>query len=321
MSCSNKASRPSDVIVKLPELSGFARPNAPSLAAISAGTGGGSRFASAAPFSFRSQSISSAARFESTISYKATRPGGFTSTAASALVKDDVPHRYERVGFESLCGRFQGNYQALLALARALQEGVFVVQGLAREIHLRHQTVALARDIEMNMRGPHPAVGASRIRTRLDGLDPVAPLSIGGQDREALEIGIQRRWIVVTRVRVAPVGIGLPNLHAGALDRLPLGVDDPPHQMDHLSRCASRLARNRRQIRALMQRFDDGIKRPQDLIRCPPQHLSQRGADAGEHGPAARRNRHTQGASACNSIMSTHSSPSPGNVLRMTWTL
>src|SRR6266849_1331607 len=65
MSCSNNASRPSDVIVKVPELFGFARPNVPSLAPTSAGTGGGSRFASAAPFNFRSQSKSSGVRFES----------------------------------------------------------------------------------------------------------------------------------------------------------------------------------------------------------------------------------------------------------------
>src|SRR5205807_6923402 len=73
MSCSNNASRPPDVIVKVPEVFGFARPNARSLAAILVGIGGGSRFPSVAPFSFRSQSKSSAVRFESMTSYKATR--------------------------------------------------------------------------------------------------------------------------------------------------------------------------------------------------------------------------------------------------------
>src|SRR2546421_7133281 len=65
MSCSNNASRPLDVIVRAPDLFDFARPNAPSLAAISVGIGGGSRFASVAPFSLRNQSKSSAVRFES----------------------------------------------------------------------------------------------------------------------------------------------------------------------------------------------------------------------------------------------------------------
>src|SRR6266850_878703 len=73
MSCSNNASRPLDVIVKAPELFGFAKPNAPSLAAILVGIGSGSRFPSVAPFNFRSQSKSSAVRFESMTSYKATR--------------------------------------------------------------------------------------------------------------------------------------------------------------------------------------------------------------------------------------------------------
>src|SRR5882762_7061297 len=223
-----------------------------------------------------------------------------------ALIKDDVPHRCERVRFESLGGWPQANYQALLSRARALQEGILVVQGLPGEIHLRDQTVALARNVEMNMRGPHPGVGASRIRSRLDGLDPVAPFRIGGYDREALEIGIQRRRIMVTRVRVAPVGIGLPDFHAGALDRLAIGVYDPPRQMDHLSRRASRPARDARQICALMRRFDDRIERPQDLIGCPSRPLGQHGPGAAGHGQAACRNRHTQNASARNSIMSTH---------------
>jgi hypothetical protein len=92
--------------------------------------------------------------------------------------------------------------------------------------------------------------------------------------------------------------IALPDLHAGALDRLPLEVYDPPHHMDNLPRCASRLARDARQIRALMQRSDDGIKRPKDLIRCPPWRLGQRGTGATEHGQAACRNRHAQNVSA-----------------------
>src|SRR6266446_10061510 len=99
--------------------------------------------------------------------------------ATLALLKDDVPHRDACVWFEFLGGWPQGNYQALPVRACALQEGVCVVQRLAREINLRHQTVARARDLAMNMRGPHP-VGACRIRSRLDGLEPVAPVRIGG---------------------------------------------------------------------------------------------------------------------------------------------
>src|SRR5258708_9369437 len=105
----------------------------------------------------------------------------------------------------------------------------------------------------MNMRGPH-SVGASRICPWLDGLDPIAPLRIGGQDREALEIGIQRRWIVVTRVRIASMGVALPDLNAVALDGLPLGVYHPPHHVDPLAPCPSRLAQHRQLIPALHHR-------------------------------------------------------------------
>src|SRR5882672_5757882 len=72
-------------------------------------------------------------------------------SASLAFLQDDVPHRHQGVGLESLGGWPQANYQALLARASALQEGIFVVQRLPGEIHLRHQTVALAGDVEMNM--------------------------------------------------------------------------------------------------------------------------------------------------------------------------
>src|SRR2546422_537618 len=64
MSWSSSASRPFEVTVKAPAF-GLASPKAPSLAAIFIGTLGGSRFASAASLSFRSQSKSSAVRSES----------------------------------------------------------------------------------------------------------------------------------------------------------------------------------------------------------------------------------------------------------------
>src|SRR5438046_10575817 len=64
MSWSSSASRPFEVMVKAPA-SGLARPKAASLAATFIGTLGGSRFASAASLSFRSQSKSSAVRSES----------------------------------------------------------------------------------------------------------------------------------------------------------------------------------------------------------------------------------------------------------------
>jgi hypothetical protein len=65
------------------------------------------------------------------------------------------------------------------------------------------------------------------------------------------------------------MGVGLPNLYSGTLNRLPLQVQDASHDMNDLSLCASRLASDGRQIRVLIQRFEHRIKRPQVLTRRP----------------------------------------------------
>ena len=63
MSCSNNAPRPRSVIARPPRPFGVTKPNVRSLPAISIGIGGGSRFASVAACSLRSQSKSSGVRF------------------------------------------------------------------------------------------------------------------------------------------------------------------------------------------------------------------------------------------------------------------
>src|SRR5882672_12450379 len=117
--------------------------------------------------------------------------GCYKNRAALAVIEHDVPHSYERARLEFPGGRSQRNDQAALAPSCALQEGIVVIQRLAGEIKLRHQAVALARDVEMYMRRPQTGVRASRIRAGLDGLHPVTPLRIGRQDGEAFEIGIE----------------------------------------------------------------------------------------------------------------------------------
>ena len=104
---------------------------------------------------------------------------------------------------------------------------------------------------------------------------------------------------------VAAVRVGLPNLHPGAFDRLTLEVHDPPHHMDHLSLCTPLLASDRGQIRVLIQRFEHGIKRPQDLPRRPLERLGQRGTDTTGYGQAAEGDRHLQEMPARDAGMST----------------
>jgi hypothetical protein len=79
--------------------------------------------------------------------------------------------------------------------------------------------------------------------------------------------------------------------------------------MQHLSLRAARLASDSGQIGVLIQRFDDGIKWPQDLIRGPPQRLGEHGTDATSHGQAPDGNRQTQQVSTGHVSMSTHGAP------------
>src|SRR6266852_1895862 len=118
------------------------------------------------------------------------------------------------------------------------------------------------------MRRPHP-VGSSRIGSWLDRLEPIPALGIGVLNGEALEVGIERRWVRVTRMGVAPVGVGLPKLNSRPFQWLPLDVHDTPHDIDHLARGASCLTRQGSQIGGLLPGSEDGVKGPEDFPWSP----------------------------------------------------
>ena len=77
----------------------------------------------------------------------------------------------------------------------------------------------------MKVGRPHPP-GSRGIGTRLDGLEAVPTFRVGGLDGEAVEVGIERSRIRVARMVVAPVRVGLPELHPGVPHGLPFDVED-----------------------------------------------------------------------------------------------
>src|SRR5947209_19100121 len=85
----------------------------------------------------------------------------------------------------------------------------------------------------MNMRRPVPAL-SNRVRTGLDGLEPIAAVGVGERDPVAGEIPIQRCRIGIGRLGVAPGGVRLPDLDLGALDRPALDVEQLYCQVEQL---------------------------------------------------------------------------------------
>src|SRR6266446_2657298 len=143
------------------------------------------------------------------------------------------------------------------------------------------------------MRWPHP-VGSSRIRPWLDRLEAITALGIGVLNGEALKVGIEGRRVRVTRVGVAPMGIGLPQLDPRAIDWLPVNVHNSAHRIDDLAGGAAWFARSRSQIGGLLHRAEDGIKRSENFAWSPFQRLREHRTDRPGHREAAGGDRHPQ---------------------------
>src|SRR6185437_8319865 len=87
---------------------------------------------------------------------------------------------------------------ARLLVGNAIEDRVFVHQGIAGEIHLRDQSAqdARAKEREMDVRGtPGVVVIAPGIGARLDGQEGIASLVVGHGAPVAVEIGIERRVV------------------------------------------------------------------------------------------------------------------------------
>src|SRR5262249_59915542 len=88
----------------------------------------------------------------------------------------------------------------------------------------------------MDVIGP-PGIGmvAPGIGARFDRNEAVATLGIGEDAAGAVEIGIERRVVLVAVDLVAAGGIGLPDLDHGVRDGAAVLVDDAPGDDDALA--------------------------------------------------------------------------------------
>lgn len=121
---------------------------------------------------------------------------------------------------------------------------------------------------------------------------------IGILNGEALEVGIERRGVRVTRVGVAPVGVGLPELDSRPFQRLPLEVHDTPHDIDRLTRGATWLARQDGQIGGFLDGSQDRVEGPEDFTWSPFQSLGEHRTDATGQGEATCHDCHAQDVSS-----------------------
>jgi hypothetical protein len=92
------------------------------------------------------------------------------------------------------------------------------------------------------------------------------------------------------------MGVRLPNLDEAARNGSAAAVTDLADDLDHLARRHARAVGQPRQIRVLLGRQDQGVKRPVDLIR---------GRQAGGAGQAAAREHGCAGGK-------TRQHPAPG---------
>src|SRR5262245_42209382 len=128
----------------------------------------------------------------------------------------------------------------------------------------------------MKVRWPHPS-RIGRVRAGLDRLEPKPTLSIGGLNGEALEVGIQRRRVRITRVGVPPVRVGLPELDPRPFHRLSLDAQDAAHDIYHLARGPPWLAGQYREIRTLIDCSENRVEGTENLAWRPFERLGERG--------------------------------------------
>jgi hypothetical protein len=127
-------------------------------------------------------------------------------------------------------------------------------------------------------------VGAEdRIGRGLDRPEAVVSFLVGGEDAEALEIGIERRRVAVARVVVAAERVGLPHLDLDAAERHAAPVPDRADHLQNLAFGAAGLARHAGEVAGLVHRPRDRVEGTEDLSRRAGgglRHGFPHGADA-----------------------------------------
>src|SRR6266581_3101458 len=102
------------------------------------------------------------------------------------------------------------------------------------------------------MRRSHP-VGPRGISSRLDRLEPVATLLVCSQNNGPFKVRIERCGIGIAWMRVAPVGVGLPDFNLRVANRLTFEIEHPPHDIEDLTFGPPRPPRHPGQIGILIK--------------------------------------------------------------------
>ena len=111
------------------------------------------------------------------------------------------------------------------------------------EVHLRDQSVLPTGDLIVNVGGTHQ-IRPRRIGGGLDRLESIPALRVGGQRGGPFKIRIERRRVRVARMCIASMGIGLPDLDLGIMNRIAGNTQHAAHDVEDLAFRATRSTRN-----------------------------------------------------------------------------
>ena len=115
-------------------------------------------------------------------------------------------------------------------IGNAVVHRIIWQQRVARKIHLRHQPLhqpqAEQREVKMR-RPPRVVMVAPGISAGLDRQESIIPFGIGQRPTAAGEIGIERRIVVVDRMRIASGRVGLPQLDQRVRHRPGVFIEQP----------------------------------------------------------------------------------------------
>src|SRR5450631_4413506 len=140
----------------------------------------------------------------------------------------------EAVERDRAAGLLVGNQRPTAVGRHDIEDGVSAVGCLVGEIQPRIDLPqhAAREDADHDMRRLRLAVGAGD-RARLDGVEAVDAVLVGGGTAEAGELGVRPR-LLAAGMGVAPLAIGLPYFDHGVVDRLAVAVGDTTLDADLL---------------------------------------------------------------------------------------
>src|ERR1051325_2374135 len=183
-------------------------------------------------------------------------------TRRSTFVNNDVEHRHFRSRFKIGRGIENLRDQQFLS-AGAIQKRVCRIVLVALKIHLGNQPILLPGNLEMDVCWPHK-VRPSRVSCRLYGCEAITSFFIRVVDRRTIKVRVEWGGIRVTRMRIAPLRIGLPHFHLCLANRLARKIQHLPDHIEDLPPGATGTTGHPRQIGGF-RHFRKRIKRPEYL--------------------------------------------------------